>query len=70
MTMMKRSHAATRIVPRRGQTIVEAALLLAIVAVALAALFSFIRASVSFRLKNGADAFGHGLLFPRGGPAD
>ena len=40
----------------------EAMLLILAVAAALVIFFSFIRASVSGRLKGGADAFGHLLL--------
>lgn len=49
-----------------GQSTVEAALLLGAVAVALVVFFSFIRASVSSRIKVGADTFGHGLLYDPG----
>ena len=45
-----------------GQSTVETGLLLLVVTVALVTFFSFIRASVSSRLKTGVDAFGHGLL--------
>lgn len=48
---------------RRGQSTVEAALLLGAVAVALVVFFSFIRASVASRAKGGADTFGHGMLY-------
>ena len=45
-----------------AQSTIEMTLLLTVVAVALTTFFSFIRASVSSRLKVGADTFGHGLL--------
>ena len=47
---------------REGQSVVEGSLLLAAIATALVVFFSFIRASVSSRIKVGADTFGHGLL--------
>ena len=46
----------------RGQSTVETALLLTVVAMALLTFFTFIRAAVSSRIKVGADTFGHGLL--------
>ena len=46
----------------RGQSTVEASLLLAAVAMALVTFFTFIRSSVSSRIKVGADSFGHGML--------
>ena len=46
----------------RGQSTLETALLLMAVAAALVMMFSFIRNAVSWRLKGGADAFGHGML--------
>lgn len=48
---------------RRGQSTVETALLLGAIAMALVVFFSFIRSSVSSRIKGGADTFGHGLLY-------
>ncbi len=48
---------------QRGQAMVETALLLVVVVAALVTFFSFIRASVSHRLKLGADTLGHGLLW-------
>jgi Flp pilus assembly pilin Flp len=42
---------------------VEVGLVLLLVAVALFAMFTFIRNSVSSRVKAGADTFGHGLLY-------
>ncbi len=46
---------------RNGQSIVESTLLLLGVTTALVLFFSFLRASVSGRVKAGADAFGFGL---------
>ncbi len=46
-----------------GEATLETAVLLVIVAASLAVFFSFIRAAVSGRVKLGADAFGHGLLY-------
>lgn len=46
----------------RGQSTVEMALLMMAIAVALAVFFSFIRSSVSSRIKAGADTFGHGMV--------
>ena len=40
----------------------EATILLLVVASALVTFFTFIRASVASRVKVGADTFGHGLL--------
>ena len=50
-------------VGRAGQSMIETALLLVGVVIALLAFFSFIRASVAFRIKTGADTFGHGMLY-------
>jgi hypothetical protein len=47
---------------RLGQSTVETALLLLVVAAALVLFFSFIRSGVAGRLKAGSDTFGHGLL--------
>ncbi len=46
----------------RGQTMVEKLLLFTVVAAALVAMFTYVQSSVASRMKNGADAFGHGLL--------
>lgn len=41
----------------------ETAILVLSISVALLVFFNFIRASVSHRLKGGADTFGHGMLY-------
>ncbi len=41
----------------------ETTLLILGVTVALVVFFSFVRNSVAFRLKTGADTFGHGMLY-------
>ena len=46
----------------KGQSLVETALLLCVVATVLLVFFTFIRSAVSSRIKIGSDAFGHGLL--------
>ena len=46
-----------------GQSMVESALLFITVVSALVMFFSFMKASVAFRLKSGADAFGQGMLY-------
>lgn len=48
---------------KAGQSIIETALLIFVVAVAMAVFFTFIRNAVGFRLKTGADAFGRGMLY-------
>jgi hypothetical protein len=47
---------------RHGQSILETAILMVAVTMALVVFFGFIRASVASRVKLGADTFGHGLL--------
>ncbi len=46
----------------RGQSMIETAVLIAVVMGALVVLFSYIRDAVSSRVKVGSDSFGHGLL--------
>jgi Flp pilus assembly pilin Flp len=46
---------------RRAQSAVEIAVLLAAVAAALIAMYTFIRSSASSRVKVGADVWGHGM---------
>jgi hypothetical protein len=41
---------------------IETAMLIGMVGIALVVFFTFIRGAVSTRLKAGADTFGHGLL--------
>lgn len=48
---------------RQGQSTIETALLLGAVAIALVAIFAFVRNAVSSRIKTGSDAFGHGMLY-------
>ena len=48
--------------PVRAQSMIETALLLGAVVIALITFFTFIRSAVSSRIKIGSDAFGHGLL--------
>ena len=54
-------HSATSPLTR-GQSMLETAFLLGMIAIALVTFFSFIRNAVSSRVKAGADTFGHGLL--------
>ena len=46
----------------RAQSMIETALVLGAVVIALITFFTFIRSAVSSRIKIGSDAFGHGLL--------
>ncbi len=46
-----------------GQSIIEGILLFAAIVSALVFFASFIRSSVAFRVKQGADSFGHGRQF-------
>ena len=48
---------------RTGQSIVETAVLLAVVAVSLVLFVGFIRDSAAARIKSGVDTFGHGMLY-------
>jgi hypothetical protein len=48
---------------RAGQSVVEYSILIVVTALALTLIFSFLRAAMSHRVKAGADAFGHGLIF-------
>lgn len=50
---------------RRGQSMLEAAILFGAVVAALLVFHTFIKTSVASRLKSGADTFGHGLLYGR-----
>ena len=45
-----------------GQSTIETAIVVGAITAALVVFFSFIRSSVSYRIKVGADSFGHGLL--------
>ena len=47
----------------RAQSSVETVLVIGAVAAALGVFFTFVRASVSSRIKMGADGLGHGLLY-------
>jgi len=47
----------------RGQTTVEYAVLLTVVAMALVTLFTYIRSAISHRMKTGADGVGRGMLW-------
>ncbi len=47
----------------RGQSLVESALLIALVATALAGMFGYIRASIAHRMKTSADGISQGRLY-------
>ena len=49
--------------PERSQSSIEQAILIVAVATALGIFFTFVRGSVSSRIKLGADGLGHGLLY-------
>ncbi len=56
----------SRVGRSRGQTLVEYAILIALTAATLTAMYGFIRSSLSHKLKTGADGIGQGMLY--GGP--
>jgi len=47
----------------RGQTTVEYAVLLTVVAMALITMFTYIRSAMAHRMKSGVDAVGKGMLY-------
>ncbi len=47
----------------RGQSVIEYVVLIVAAAAALAAMFGFLRSSVTHRFKSGADGIGQGLLY-------
>ena len=47
----------------RGQSSVEFAMIFTMVALAVVAMFGFVRNAVSHRFKGGADTYGRGLLY-------
>ena len=47
----------------RGQSAIEAAILLILAAAALMGMFGYVRSALSHQMKNGADGVGHGLLY-------
>lgn len=52
-----------KMMTQRGQSMVESALLLALVAVALVGMFGYIRSSVAHRMKTSADGISQGRLY-------
>jgi len=52
-----------RVCRSNGQSSIESILLIAGVVGALLMFFAFVRSSVAFRIKTGADSFGHGMLY-------
>ncbi len=48
---------------RRGQSVVEYAVLVVAVAAALVGMYGYLRSSLAHRMKGGADGIGHGLLY-------
>ncbi len=46
----------------QGQSTIEYAVMVGVIVASLVVFFSYIRSSVAYRIKVGADAFGHGLL--------
>ncbi len=49
---------------RRGQSLIEYAVLILGAAIALATMYGMIRNAASHRIKTGADSFGHGMRYP------
>lgn len=47
----------------RGQTTVEYAVLLTVVAMALITMFTYIRSAMAHRMKSGVDGMGRGMLY-------
>ena len=47
----------------RGQSVIEYVVLIVAAAAALAAMFGYIRSSMSHRFKSGADGIGQGLQY-------
>ena len=47
----------------RGQALIEFGILITVVAIALMAMFGFIRKAISHKMKSGADGVGQGMLF-------
>ena len=47
----------------RGQSVVEYTLVIVLAALALTAVFGYVRSALAHRMKTGADGIGHGMLY-------
>jgi len=52
-----------RLLTRRGQSVVEYAIVTVVAAASLALFFQLVRSATAHRMKDGADTFGHGLIY-------
>ena len=48
---------------KRGQSALEYAILMVVIAAALVGMFSYIRSAMSSQVKSGADGIGKGLVY-------